>query len=100
MQHRVGMQGAYGSVIEGSTGPNDGLRGGQRLALREQLAVVRTLADQLERLTGPGAASGTTAQLAEELARFGCLVLDAAAAVSNAGPPKTEPRRPVAASTS
>jgi len=51
-----------------------------RLArLRTEVAVVRTLADQIELLVSPRHAKGLSEQLIEEMARLGCLLFEAAA---------------------
>ena len=44
--------------------------------LRAQVAVVRTLADQIEHFARPRDADGLGKQLGEELARLGCRLLD------------------------
>lgn len=49
------------------------------LAARQQAAVVRALADQLDRVSPGQAAVNLREQLAEELARLGCRILEAAA---------------------
>jgi hypothetical protein len=70
-----------------------------RLArLRTEVAVVRTLADQIELLVRPRHAEGVRDQLVEELARLGCLLFETAAELTN--PPTAEdsgifPRRSV-----
>src|SRR5580658_10455672 len=45
------------------------------LAIREQVAVVRAFADEVERLTFGGRMCGPYEQLVEELARLGCRIL-------------------------
>lgn len=57
------------------------------LAIRQQTAVVRTLMDQLERVTPRGAGS-LRAQLVEELARLGCGILEAVATLSASTHPR------------
>jgi hypothetical protein len=53
------------------------------LATKQQIAVVRTLADELERCLVPGgAALAVQGQLVEELARLGCRSLETAAAMA------------------
>ncbi len=53
------------------------------LATKQQIAVVRTLADALERCLGRGDASvAIQGQLVEELARLGCRSLETAAAMA------------------
>jgi hypothetical protein len=48
-----------------------------RLArLRRQAAVVRTLADQVERVSRPGDADALGNQLIEEVARLGCRLVE------------------------
>jgi hypothetical protein len=52
-----------------------------RLAhLRSQVAVVRTIADQVEQLARARDAESLRTQLVEEMARLGCRLLEAAAA--------------------
>ena len=52
-------------------------------AARHQAALVRTLADEIERLMpSPAAAQAVTGQLVDELSRLGCRVLEAAAVLS------------------
>jgi hypothetical protein len=53
--------------------------------LRSQLAVVRTLVDEVDQLVRPGAADGL-GQLIEETARLGCRLLEAAASLASAQP--------------
>jgi hypothetical protein len=57
------------------------------LAVREQVAVVRTFADELERLTSRGRIRGLYEQLVEELARLGCRILETAATASRTAEP-------------
>jgi len=53
------------------------------LATKQQIAVVRTLGDELERrLARGGAALAVQGQLVEELARLGCRSLETAAAMA------------------
>jgi hypothetical protein len=53
------------------------------VATRQQIAVVRTLADELERCLGRGgAALAVQGQLVEELARLGCRSIETAAAMA------------------
>jgi hypothetical protein len=52
------------------------------LAVREQVAVVRALAEHIEYLDPRGANTNLRAQLVEELARLGCQALEAAASMS------------------
>ena len=53
-----------------------------RLArLRSQVAVVRTIADHVERLARPPETEGLKGQLVEEMARLGCCLVEAAAAL-------------------
>jgi hypothetical protein len=60
-----------------------------RLArLRTQVAVVRTLADQIELLVRPRHVSGLGDQLIEEMARLGCQVLEAAAELTRSPAPE------------
>jgi hypothetical protein len=62
---------------------DDGLLNAElRLArLRSQVAVVRTIADHVERLARPPEADGLKGQLVEEMARLGCCLVEAAAAL-------------------
>jgi hypothetical protein len=61
--------------------------GGSRLVnLRSQAAVVRTLADQVEQLSRAADFDGLGGQLVEEMARLGCRLLEAAAALADASP--------------
>jgi hypothetical protein len=53
------------------------------LSVRKQTAVVRMLMDQLEVVSPWSAVEGVRAQLVEELARLGCLILQAAASMSS-----------------
>ncbi len=58
-----------------------------RLArLRSQVAVVRALADQVEYLTRPGRTDELRDQVIEEMARLGCLLLEAAGSLAGASP--------------
>jgi hypothetical protein len=59
------------------------------LAVREQVALVRDFADELERLTSPERMRGLRQQFVEELARLGCRVLETAAAASRTTEPTT-----------
>jgi hypothetical protein len=53
------------------------------LATRRQIAVVRTIADELERcVQGNGLIETLRAQFIEELSRLGCRTLEAAAALA------------------
>ena len=52
------------------------------LAARQQAAVVRALVDQLDRISPASAAGTLREQLAEELARLGYRILEAAASLS------------------
>jgi hypothetical protein len=54
----------------------------RRVNLRSQVAVVRTLADQVEQLSRAADVDGLGAQMVEEMARLGCRLLDAAAALA------------------
>ena len=60
----------------------------QLARLRSQVAVVRTIADEVEHLTRPRDADGVRAQLVEEMARLGCRLLEAAASLTE--PPRSE----------
>jgi hypothetical protein len=60
-----------------------------RLArLRTEVAVVRTLADQIELLVSPRRADGLSEQLIEEMARLGCLLFEAAAELTRSPAPE------------
>ena len=52
------------------------------LAVREQTAIVRALADELEHLAPWGTTAGLRHQLVEELARLGCRIVETAAILS------------------
>ena len=52
--------------------------------LRSQAAVVRTLADQVEQLSRAADVDALGTQMVEEMARLGCSLLDAAAALAGA----------------
>jgi hypothetical protein len=54
------------------------------VGLRSQAAVVRTLADNVERLSREAQAEGLARQLIEEMARLGSRLLDAATAFREA----------------
>ncbi|HEY8088273.1 MAG TPA: hypothetical protein VIF09_10520 [Polyangiaceae bacterium] len=53
--------------------------------IRSQLAVVRTLTDQVERASWLADDGGLRAQLIEELARLGCRLLDEAGSLAASG---------------
>ncbi len=75
---------AYLPSVQALDAPDDALLREELrcLAARQQAAVVRALADQLA-LVSPGQASGNLReQLAEQLARLGCRILEAAATIS------------------
>ena len=59
----------------------------QLARLRSQVAVVRTIADEVEHLMRPRDADGVRAQLVEEMARLGCRLLEAAASLTE--PPRS-----------
>jgi hypothetical protein len=66
---------------------DDRLRAELQLAdLRSQVAVVRTIADEVEHLARPRDADGLKAQLVEEMGRLGCHLLKTLASL-------TEPAR-------
>ena len=69
-----------------------------RLArLRTEVAVVRTLADHIERLASPRQADGLSEQLIEEMARLGRLLFEAAGELAKAPEPDdTEDQNPTA----
>jgi hypothetical protein len=50
--------------------------------LREQVAVVRTIADHIDHFAEPGNADGLREQVLEEMTRLGCRLLEAAAAMT------------------
>jgi hypothetical protein len=54
--------------------------------LRSRAAIVRTLVDQVEQLTRAADVEGIGAQMVEEMARLGCRLLDAAAALAKVSP--------------
>jgi hypothetical protein len=56
--------------------------------LREQVAVVRTIADHIDHFAEPGNADGFSEQVLEEMARLGCRLLEAAAAMTRAPRPE------------
>ncbi len=56
--------------------------------VRAQVAIIRTLADQVEALSRVGDASALAEQIIEEMAGLGCRLLETAAAL--AGPPAPE----------
>lgn len=56
------------------------------IRLRSQLAVVRTVADQVDQVARPHDADGLRGQLVEELARLGCQLLAAAASLTEPTP--------------
>lgn len=64
----------------------------EQLSVRRQVAVVRALADELDRL-GPASADCLRPQFVEELARLGCRVLETAAALAD-GTNREGPQRP------
>ncbi|HEY3820667.1 MAG TPA: hypothetical protein VGL81_26055 [Polyangiaceae bacterium] len=57
-------------------------------ALRSQVAIVRALADQVDRMSRLDEADGLRDQLIEELARLGCRLIEEAS--SMAGPARPE----------
>jgi hypothetical protein len=60
-----------------------------RLArVRTQVAVVRTLADQIELLVRPRHVDGLNEQLIEEMARLGCRLLETAAELTKVSAPE------------
>jgi hypothetical protein len=59
---------------------DDQLAAERRLGrLRTEVAIVRTLADQIELLVSPRYAKRLSEQLVEEMARLGCRLVEAAA---------------------
>jgi hypothetical protein len=56
--------------------------------LRAQAAVVRTLADHIEHFARPENVDGVSEQLIEEVARLGCRLFEAAAAMTMAPGPE------------
>lgn len=69
---------------------DDRLRAELRLArLRSQVAVVRTIADEVEVLARPHDADGLRAELIEEMSRLGCLLLEALASLSESTCPNS-----------
>jgi len=60
-----------------------------RLArVRTQVAVVRTLADQIEFVVRPGHVDRLSEQVVEEMARLGCQLLETAAELTRAPAPE------------
>jgi hypothetical protein len=58
-----------------------------RLArLRSQVAIIRSLADQVEHLARPENTDGLSEQLVEEMARLGCMLLETAGALTTVFP--------------
>jgi hypothetical protein len=71
------------AVLE--SGDDDLLKAELRFArLREQVAVVRNLADRIEQLVRPANAGSLSDQLIEEMARLGCRLFEAAASMAQA----------------
>ena len=72
----------------------EGVRARRAIAsVRNQVALVRALTDEVEHLipcSAPGVASG---RLIEELARLGCRILEAAAAMAGSSASEAEPYR-------
>jgi hypothetical protein len=56
--------------------------------VRTQVAVIRTLADQVEALSRAGDTGAIADQLIEEMARLGCRLLEAAGALATPPPPE------------
>jgi hypothetical protein len=56
--------------------------------LRAQVAIVRTLADQIDLLVSPQHVDGLSDQLIEEMARLRGQLFEAAAEVTKSSPPK------------
>ena len=54
--------------------------------LRAQVAFVRTLADQVEQVSRAADVDALGTQMVEEMARLGCRLLEAAAALADASP--------------
>jgi hypothetical protein len=70
-------------VIHGGLHPAGASDGAPATPTRQQLAVVRALADEVERCVAhPAAARAMREQLAQELARLGCRSLEAAASMA------------------
>ena len=70
---------------------NDGRQLSEELRLarvRTQVAVVRTLADQIELLVRPRYVDGLSEQLIEEMARLGCQLLETAAELTKEPAPE------------
>jgi hypothetical protein len=79
------MQAIIPSLTALESGNDDWLAAELELArLREQVAVVRTIADHADYLAQPGNVDGFSEQLIEEAARLGCRLLEAAAAMTTA----------------
>ena len=60
----------------------------QLARLRTQVAVVRTLADQVEFLVRPRHVDGLGEQIVEEMARLGCQLFEAAAELTRSPAPE------------
>jgi hypothetical protein len=86
------------SVITLESNYDDQLTAELRLArLRAQVAVVRTIVDQVEFLVSPHHVHGLSEQLIEEMARLGCRLFEAAAELTKSPAPEDSgvfPRRP------
>jgi len=54
--------------------------------LRSQVAVVRALADQVERVSRAADVDGLRTQIVEEMGRLGCRLLDVAEVLAEASP--------------
>lgn len=57
--------------------------------LREQLALVRTLADHIDNLLRPSDIKGASEQLFEEMARLGCRLFETAISLAGSHPEPT-----------
>jgi hypothetical protein len=77
------------SVTTLESNDHDRLGSELRLArLRTEVAVVRTLADQIELLARTRLADGLSEQLVEEMARLGCELFEAAAELTKSPAPE------------
>jgi hypothetical protein len=72
--------------------PDDGLLREELklVTVRQQVAVARTLADQVEGITSPHKVHTLRAQLVEEMARLGCRLLEGAATLSGTIEPEAQ----------
>jgi hypothetical protein len=75
------------SVVALEFSPGGPLAADARLIkLRAQVAVVRTIADQVEQLSRAADVDGLGTQVVEEMTRLGCYLLETAAALADFSP--------------